>query len=498
MYNVTPANTNKSNVQMYHNSQNKKDNDAGRHTYNIERRIMERGDFFNVGTRVKKETDTVVKHSSSMTGSRGEITGHMYDTDILEQGMPMRDFTTASKIKHKSVPNLDFDLFSSEVNTDIMYHDPLSGGTDYSFSDLNQSNELLNPVSKQPTPVDIVSKSVNLFSFDVLTKLKKSVNSSIALSPLAVMCPFTVLYYGSRGGTEQGLAKQLFLPNKELAVKGVSELLMNIDRSKFIFRTSFVLIPQLYSINNSFRAETKTVSTTCKYNNQDTDRINKMVEKFSSNSVHDILKYNSINSSSSVILLSTFNFTSRWRYSFDKSKTRNINFYGVVNRVVSAMCLSNIDCRYFEDDSNQILELDYEDYNFTMGFILPKSNKLPTLTEHQFNTYISGLNVVHVEQIAVPRFTQNSRINMSNFFRNNGAIDVFTNGDFKDMTPSSNILYVSDTIHQLCISVSEEGASKHNYSKRTGKRCSFIANHPFIYYIRYIPTNTLVVVGQQL
>ena len=153
--------------------------------------------------------------------------------------------------------------------------------------------------------------------------------------------------------------------------------------------------------------------------------------------------------------------------------------------------------KYYEDSMNQILEMDYSDVEYTFGIILPRYGSEMSLTHEQYEYYISQLIPTHIHDLQMPKFKQQSRFKIDNLFKKMGFRDIFTNADFSDITPSNNILYVSDIIHQAVVIINEDGDSfNKNKINNTSKRViNVIANHPFIYYIRYIPTNTILIVG---
>ncbi len=82
--------------------------------------------------------------------------------------------------------------------------------------------------------------------------------------------------------------------------------------------------------------------------------------------------------------------------------------------------------------------------------------------------------------------------------------ELFTNADLSEITPSNNLCYVSDILHTITINV---GPNKSSYSRKYrsnmdgynidyNKAKTFVANIPFMYYIRYKPTNAIICLGE--
>ena len=83
-----------------------------------------------------------------------------------------------------------------------------------------------------------------------------------------------------------------------------------------------------------------------------------------------------------------------------------------------------------------------------------------------------------------------------------GLRELFTNADLNEITPSNDTLYISDIVHQAYIVVNESGTEATAVTAMLSANCAssekkihFVANHPFIYYIRYTKSNTILFVG---
>lgn len=159
--------------------------------------------------------------------------------------------------------------------------------------------------------------------------------------------------------------------------------------------------------------------------------------------------------------------------------------------------------KYFEDKNNQILEMNYINDKFSMRFILPKDFFIKISYEY-IEYCISHLHTIEIDHLEIPKFRHKSRLRIENIFKKIGLGTLFTNIDISEIVNNNNI-NVSDIIHHSYVIIDETGGGKtlkknimsmtinYSYEKNV---INFLANHPFIYYIRYIPTNLILFIGQ--
>ena len=207
-----------------------------------------------------------------------------------------------------------------------------------------------------------------------------------------------------------------------------------------------------------------------------------------------------ISRNSSILLLTTTHFRSMWKIPFDKHRTlEKANFYDFNGKLKMVPMMRQNDhiFDYYEDNINQVIELDYEFDEFSMGIVLPKQRSKLSLSHEIFEYYVSQLRPTHIRILYLPKFQQSSKFKIDNLFQKLGFNELFINGDFSEITPSNEHLYVSDIVHQSIVTIDESynGKNVPRPNKTPTNAINFEANHPFIYYIRYKPTNTVVLSG---
>jgi leukocyte elastase inhibitor len=328
----------------------------------------------------------------------------------------------------------------------------------------------------------------------------------MVISPFSLVALFTMLYRGSKGGTEDELRELIGYTEKSNTALNMCKLIKSLNNTRSIVTGLAIFFPKSFPLNRAFIDHVKDIGFIDNMNNQlsgkETLRINSIIQKMTRNTIKDAVQPQYIENNSSMFLLATIFFYSRWRIPFDATQTKNRLFYGQPHRNIPMMTKPHESCEYYEDNVNQILELQFGDDEFSMGFILPKNSGDLSINHEQIEFYIKKMRTTNMGMIQIPKFKQQSRFKVDNLFRRLGFKDLFTNADLGEITPSNNILYISDIIHQSYIVVNEAGMKidKHrlttiNNTKPSHHAKNFIANHPFIYYIRHIPSSMILMIG---
>ncbi len=169
---------------------------------------------------------------------------------------------------------------------------------------------------------------------------------------------------------------------------------------------------------------------------------------------------------------------------------------------------------YYENKSFQIIEIPYQNENYVLGIILPKIipdndtidytiNNVPIITAQEINELINNLSLEKVN-LYIPKFTDKKKLNLVPILKKMGLVKIFdTNMCQLDLI--SNHICVSNIIHEAVIIVDESGTTASAATVITGRALArapkkeniktFRADHPFVYYIRHLPTNMFLFFG---
>jgi len=528
------------NMVNYENKKNGFDRDT--HNHNIERRMMERNGMFGAVTRddtsatkkssnVSSDTNFSDRNIFSQTNNIGEITGDSFDETEVTQGMPLRP-SMASRSKDRYAGNnddtiynhhLDFDLYASKPNIKVSYNDPMNyspntSSSNMEFAQLDDNQQTL--AAQKITRSSIVSSINNNFTLDFLSKFYKNTRDkkSTILSPFSIFQLFTILYISSKNKTEAELKEYFNYPDKNLTYDTLNKVNSLLETSGSFKKMNLICVPSNSNINKAFTTYISKLGVIYSLNINDpqneSSKLNNIISKSTNGMIRDIIKPSMINLNTSLMLVNTLYFYSKWKKSFNSQLTKKMIFNGIQQKSqIDMMKQNDIKTRYFENDINQILELDYQDESFCMGFILPKqvdvtkSIKIPDVVHDEFEYYISELQETKINTLQIPKFKHESRYKIDNLFKKYGLIEVFTDLDCPELLSSSGS-YISDIIHQAVIVVNEVGVEASSATVVTRiyasaapsktKEINFIAHHPFLYYIRYKPQNIILFVGKYL
>lgn len=465
---------------------------------NIERRFMERDLLFSQDSKYFEKQKLKNMKFSSRNSKTGEITGEQFVVDELEQGMPMRQLIQDHDVDNIAYnPKLDFDLYDKDSTIDITYHDPKN--TPYSNLD-EVSAPILN--DKESNPLLIYTLCTNSFSAYILrmfrSVLKKDKSYQVILSPLSILNTLSILYRASRGETQEELYRSIYFKHKEMIYRGVSDVINQLKKQPDLYFYNFVL--STTDINKTYQKYVSGIGMLIpigKDYKREASRINDLASKYTNGMFTNIIAANDLVNSQVTGISIMFSKTN-WLYPFPKSLTQHTNFKykSAVKRVVS-MCLYDKRLNYTDDSEYQVLELDYKNRMISMGFILPKHNILPKITEQQLNKYIDRLTPNYISIVQIPRFIHEGKYRLNGVLNKMSINKIFHNATLTDMTPNSTKL--SNILHHCAIIV-DEGSDQQAPNKTHGPMINpsnnvFIADHPFIYYLRYKPLNLILLMG---
>ncbi|NXU49721.1 SPB11 protein, partial [Turnix velox] len=169
---------------------------------------------------------------------------------------------------------------------------------------------------------------------------------------------------------------------------------------------------------------------------------------------------------------------------------------------------------YIEEMGAQILELPYDQKLMSMVILLPgdmsdgctggleqiestmtyENLMLWASSEHMFETRV---------EVYLPRFKIESTFNLNEVLQEMGMTDIFTESkaDLSAMSFSKSLV-LSNVVHKTHVEVNEEGTVAAAATGATIVRRSlpltevFMANRPFLYFIRHNATDTILFFGK--
>ncbi|XP_073728707.1 leukocyte elastase inhibitor isoform X16 [Misgurnus anguillicaudatus] len=246
--------------------------------------------------------------------------------------------------------------------------------------------------------------------------------------------------------------------------------------------------------------------------------INNWVEKKTQGRIKDLLAQGILNNMTRLVLVNALYFKGNWESKFLYRDTVDQPFKVNKNETKPVEMMNqdkDFPLTFIPEVNSQILELPYVGRNMSMLIILPNEieddttglQKLEkTLTYEKLMEWTKPDNMkIQYLALSLPKFKLEETYDMKNLLVKLGMVDAFKKGkaNFSDLS-HNNDLVVSEVIHKTFLEVTEEGTEA---AAATGMVCmcdsgrfnipkAFNADHPFLFFIRHNPTNTILFYGR--
>ncbi|KAF4102734.1 leukocyte elastase inhibitor-like isoform X1 [Onychostoma macrolepis] len=245
--------------------------------------------------------------------------------------------------------------------------------------------------------------------------------------------------------------------------------------------------------------------------------INKWVEKKTQEKIKDLLPQGSVSSMTRLVLVNAIYFKGNWEKKFSKDATRDGQFELNKTQTKPVKMMrqkSKFPLAFIPEIDSQVLELPYVGKNLSMLIILPNEIQDETtglqklekaLTYEKLMEWTKPSNMLQEEvKVSLPRFKMEQTYEMVQFLRSMGMEDVFDGKkvNLSGMSPDKDLV-VSGVFHKAFVEVNEKGTEA---AAATGIVIStssipvdpkaFIADHPFLFFIRHNPSNSILFCGR--
>uniref|UniRef100_A0A672SS40 Leukocyte elastase inhibitor n=1 Tax=Sinocyclocheilus grahami TaxID=75366 RepID=A0A672SS40_SINGR len=243
--------------------------------------------------------------------------------------------------------------------------------------------------------------------------------------------------------------------------------------------------------------------------------INKWVEKNTQEKIKNLLPRGSVNDATKLVLVNAIYFKGNWEKKFPKEATSDGQFKMNKTKPVKMMHQeSKFPLAFIPEMNSQVLELPYVGKNLSMLIILPNKIQDETtglqklekaLTYEKLMEWTKPSKMLRQEvEVSLPRSKMEETYDMKSLLISMGMEDVFDGQkvNLSGMSPN-NDLVLTEVIHKAFVEVNEEGTEAAAATATVGFTTSmpldpktFIADHPFIFFIRHNPSNSILFYGR--
>ncbi|KAK2886225.1 leukocyte elastase inhibitor-like isoform X2 [Channa argus] len=372
-----------------------------------------------------------------------------------------------------------------------------------------------------------LSKANTSFSLALFKKLGDDCTANVFYSPFSISSALAMVMLGSRGNTLTQMSECLKTKDFHDEVHtSFAQLLNELNKpdapyslnvaNRLYGEKSYQFVEDfLGKTRKHYSAELesvdfKTSSEAARLN------INNWVEKTTQGKIKDLLAKGVLDNLTRLVLVNAIYFKGNWDKQFQESATRDAQFRINKNDTKPVKMMyqkAKFPFTYIPEASCQILEMPYKGKELSMLIFLPTNvddnsmglEKLEKeLTYENFNEWTRSDMMDEVEvQVGLPRFKMEEKYDLKKVLVSMGMEDAFdeTKCDFSGMSPA-NDLVLSKVVHKAFVEVNEEGteaaaATAAIMMLRCALRpATFIADHPFLFFIRHNATMSVLFVGR--
>ena len=224
--------------------------------------------------------------------------------------------------------------------------------------------------------------------------------------------------------------------------------------------------------------------------------------------IKDLIPTGVLNALTRLVITNAVYFKAAWMNQFETGDTAQGSFtLADGSQVEVPMMHAQRSMQAFVGEGLEAVELPYEGGMYSMLLISPAQGSLAkfekTFDAERLNAILSALNTASVT-LSLPKFKLESSFSLSGAMKTLGMSDAFSPGiaDFSGME-STRSLYISDMLHKAYVDVNEEGteaaaatAIAVGMTSMPAESYTISFDHPFIFLIRDIQTNTILFIGR--
>jgi serpin B len=237
--------------------------------------------------------------------------------------------------------------------------------------------------------------------------------------------------------------------------------------------------------------------------------INQWVEGKTSNLIKNLLPPGSVNVDTQLVLVNAIYFKGNWQSPFVADITRDRPFHLTADKKVDVPTMFQSErFKYFADDTKQVLEMPYKGRELSMVVVLPTTADGMKDVESKLDMVAIGQKLSQTRKqevnVYLPKFKMSYTKALNEPLQAMGMKLAFTGrADFSGM--SDKPLFISLVQHKAFVEVNETGSEAAAATAVVLAESAMInqkppptfrADRPFVFYIRHIPTGSILFMGR--
>ncbi len=363
-----------------------------------------------------------------------------------------------------------------------------------------------------------IIESNNRFAFDVYHKLYNTGNNLI-FSPASITSAIAMTAVGAKDNTYNEIRSVFYFPHNktELSTSYFTVFGNQKEQSKYIklYNANSLWIQKTLELSNDFLDVNREFFNSSLYytdffNNPEksTNDINSWVSKHTNSRIKDLIKPSVIDKATRLVLVNALYFQGAWNEPFnEKQNTKDQFQIGKRDFITTTFMNKTMSVWYYSDKCLQIVEIPYQDNNYSLMIIIPKSykiyKKVEKLISYDFYKYYIDHKEMKGIDLSLPRFNTESEFDLNSALYDLGIKEAFTgSANFSGITTQEK-LYISKVIHKANITIDEKGTEAAAATAVTMRKTSManysekvVINKPFIFILRNNENNLIYFVGK--
>uniref|UniRef100_A0A8C4U052 Serpin family B member 11 n=1 Tax=Falco tinnunculus TaxID=100819 RepID=A0A8C4U052_FALTI len=362
-----------------------------------------------------------------------------------------------------------------------------------------------------------ISRPVTEFCLDLYNKLNRNAeDTNIVFSPMSISVALALVCLGAKNNTAAQIEKVTF--------QALRLQLQNLGERYVLTLANNLFIQQGFELQHKFLMCTKELygamlQTVDFHGAVDAARIkiNAWVESETQGKIKELFAPGVIDAHALLVLVNAIFFKASWEYKFEEQKTVQKDFKLNQNEKKSVQMMyqkGTFKFGYIEEIGAQVLELPYAQKSLSMIILLPgdmadgSTSGLKqiesTMTYENLMLWAASEQMFETTvEVYLPRFKLEGTFNLNEVLQEMGMTDVFTESkaDLSAMSFAKSLV-LSNVVHKTYVEVNEEGTTAAAGTGAVIVRRSlpltevFMADHPFLFFIRHNPTNTILFFGK--
>lgn len=358
----------------------------------------------------------------------------------------------------------------------------------------------------------------NAFAFNLFEKVRDDLaeGKSFMISPLSVTYALGMLNNGADGQTKEEICKVLGTDDVESMNAFCRKM---IDESGKLDPSTKLSIANAVEVNQNYKLYEEFIKTTKDYYDAQVENLDfsspsalKHINDWCANHTNNLIPtiLESLNPASAAVLLNAIYFKGVWTKKFDKKDTKSEKFTLASGKEKKVELMhQEKDFEYGSNGICQILRLPYGNKAYSMTILLPLEGKttsdiISSIIDEGW--YIDLTLFPTFVDVKLPQFKTESKFGLERILPSMGMPSAF-DGNTSDFSKfCTTPTFISQVIHKSFIETNEEGTeaaavTATDIAGWAGPTVApqvpeFHADHPFIYIISELSTNTIFFIGE--